>query len=157
MSCPEPEYVCCNHYRNISMRGANSGTGTAYLTVAPAFTLVMFRGVCVAQSLIFCVLFCSPLFSFCLFFYWPLYWLSFFYWPLYCLSFFLLTTVLFVFFSIDHCIVCLFSIGHCIVCLFSIGYCIVYLFSIDHFWYKDNSCDIIIVMFQEHLLGGNDW
>jgi hypothetical protein len=57
--------------------------------------------------------------------------------------FFLLTTVLFVFFSIGHCIVCLFSIGYCIVCPFSI----------DHFWYKDNSCGIIIVMFQDRLVG----
>ena len=128
MSRPEPEYVCCNHYRNISMRGANSGTGTAYLTVAPTFTLVIFRvggGGFVAQSLVFCVLFCSPFFSFCLF-------------------------------SIGHCIVCFYYIDHCIFCLFSIDHCIVCLFSIDHFWCKDNSCYIIIVMFQENLLGGND-
>ena len=80
MSRPEPEYVCGNHYGNFSMSGANSGTGTAYLSVAPTFTLVIFRGGgFVAQSLVFCVLFCSPLFSFCLFFYWPLYCLFLFY------------------------------------------------------------------------------
>ena len=108
------------------MRGANSGTGTAYLTVAPTFTLVIFR----EGGLLL-----NPQFSV-------------YYFADHCF--------LFVFFSIGHCIVCFYSIDHCIVCLFSIDHCIVCLFSIDHFWCKDNSCDIIIVMFQENLLGGND-
>jgi hypothetical protein len=99
------------------MRGANSGIGTAYLTGAPTFTLVIFRGgSCVAQSLAFCVLFCSPLFSFFLFLLTTVLFVvfsighcivcCFFYWPLCCLLFFLLATVLFIGFSIGHCVIC---------------------------------------------------
>ena len=136
MSRPEPEYVCCNHYRNISMRGANSGTGTAYLTVAPTFTLVIFRvGGCSILSFL-CIILQSIVFF-----------LSFFLLATVLFVFFLLTTALLVFFSIDHCIVffflwilyclsfffwllyclsfCHFSFGYCIICPFSFGYCIV--------------------------------
>ena len=53
-----------------------TGVGTAYLSGAPEFTSG-FSGVCVAQSLVFCVLFCR---FFCVF-------LSFFLLTLHCLSF----------------------------------------------------------------------
>ena len=62
------------------MRGANSGIGTAYLTGAPTFTLVIFRGVgglCCSMLSFLCIILQS---------------IGFF------LSFFLLATVLFVFF-----------------------------------------------------------
>ena len=59
------------------MMDAASGAGTVYPPRAPEFT-PGFLGVCVAQYLVFCELFCRSCFVF----------LSFFFWPLYCLSFF---------------------------------------------------------------------
>ena len=49
---------------------------------------LVFSWLHVAQSLVFCVVFCRLLLVFLSFFFWPLYCLSFFFWPLYCLSFF---------------------------------------------------------------------
>jgi hypothetical protein len=130
------------------MRGANSGIGTAYLTGAHTFSLVIFRGGG-AQSLVYCVLFCSPLFSFFLFLLTTVLFVvfsighcivfCFFYWPLYCLLFFLLANVLFVVFSIGHCIVCcffywplycllFFLLATVLFVVFSIGHCVVYWF-----------------------------
>ena len=40
--------------------------------------VVIDSGVHIAQSLIFCVIFCKPLFVFLFFFFWPLYWMYFF-------------------------------------------------------------------------------
>ena len=54
----------------------------------------VFSGLCVARSLVFCVMFCRPLFVF---------W-SFFCWPLYCLSF-----------DLQFLIITLVCFGHCIV------------------------------------------
>jgi hypothetical protein len=50
----------------------------AYHSGASEFTLVI-RGVRVAQSLVFCIVFCKSLFVLLSFFFWPLYCLSFFY------------------------------------------------------------------------------
>ena len=100
----------------------------------------VFGGVCVARSLVFCVVFCISLFDllFCFFwslyclscFFWSLYCLFFFFWSLYCLSFFWSLYCLYFFWSI----VCPSSFGHCIVCPSSFGHCIVCPSSIYGFW-----------------------
>ena len=102
-----------------------------------------YGGICVADHLVLCVVFCLPLLVFFSFFFWSLYCLSL---SLYCLSFghcivCLLVIVLFVFWSL-HCL----SFGYCIVCLLvivlfvflslyclSFDHCIV-CFSIDDVW-----------------------
>jgi hypothetical protein len=66
------------------MTGATSGAGTAYPS--------SFSGVCVAQSLAFCVMFCWSLFIL-------------FFWSLHCLSFDLWLLIVSLV-SFDHCIVC---------------------------------------------------
>lgn len=76
--------MCCNHNpvcfscmtchqscNKSYTTGATCGAGTPELTS-------LFSGVCVARSLVFCVLFCRPL----LFFFWQLYCLSFDIWLL---------------------------------------------------------------------------
>jgi hypothetical protein len=120
------------------MRGANSGIGTAYLTGAHTFTLVIFRGGGCSILSLLCIILQSIVFFFsfsidhCIVF-------CFFYWPLYCLLFFLLANVLFVVFSIGHCVVCcffywplycllFFLLATVLFVVFSIGHCVVYWF-----------------------------
>jgi hypothetical protein len=60
-----------------NMTGITSGAGTANLSGnldSPPY----FCGVRVAESFVFCVMFCRLLFVFLYFFFWPLYCLSFF-------------------------------------------------------------------------------
>jgi hypothetical protein len=59
-----------------SMIGVTRGAGTDYTFRAHEFTSG-FGGIRVAQSLVFCVVFCWPLFLFLYFFFWPLDCLSF--------------------------------------------------------------------------------
>ena len=183
MSHPEPEYVCYNHqkYQNERCQQWNRNCLSYQSTYVHSRNFQGGRS-CVAQSLVFCVLFCSPLFSFCLFLMATVLLVvfsighcivcCFFYWPLCCLLFFLLATVLFIGFSIGHCIVCpqlITASGYfCEICIRNnnlktphqapyyaqlIQICLCFQSS---FGCKDNSCDIIIAMFQENLLGGND-
>ena len=89
--------ACCNHnpilssfmtYHRVcdksNMTGATYGAWTAYPSCAPdhEFTPQVFSGICVAWSLVFCVMF-RRLFSVLL---------SVFFWPLYCLSLRILLT-----------------------------------------------------------------
>jgi hypothetical protein len=56
---------------NSTMMGATSGEGTVHPSGEPDFT-----SVCIAQSLVFFVLFCRSLFVFLSCFYWSLYFTS---------------------------------------------------------------------------------
>ena len=79
--CHNPVLSSLMAYRQVCMKsnttGVTSEARPAYNSGTSEFTLVI-SGVHVAQSLVFCVVFCESLFDISSFFFWPLYCLSFF-------------------------------------------------------------------------------
>ena len=68
-----PHHLVCN---KSSITDATCGTGTAYLSGSPVFTLPGFSRVRVVWSLVFCEIFCKSLFVLLSLFFWPLCFLS---------------------------------------------------------------------------------
>ena len=166
----------CLCYRSTYVHSRNFQGGELCCSILSFLCIIL-------QSIVFFFSFSIDHCIVCCFFYWPLYCLLFFllatvlfvvfsighcvvYW------FFLLATVLFVISSIGHCIVCpqlITASGYfCEMFIRNnnlktphqapsysqlIQICLCFQSS---FGCKDNSCDIIIAMFQENLLGVND-
>ena len=98
-----------------------------HYTIDAAFEFVtVFSGVCVAQSSIFCVVFCRSFvcpFVLLSFFFWSLCCLTFFIWPLCCLSFFFWSLCCLTFFFWSLCCLTFFFWSLCCLTFFFWSLC----------------------------------